>query len=259
MDVLDKTVENGVATLTLGRPEKRNALNGDLLDALQDAFESLRHDDAVQCIVTRGQGPSFCSGMDLHYLKGLRGTHLDVPRKLPHLLRTIRHHPKVTIAQVHGYALGGGLVLINAHDLAFAATDAQIGMPEIIRGSFGRFATSSLFHSGVPYKKAFLMQLSGHNLTGEEASNVGLVSGAVEPAELDEYTQQMAQEIAGHDAAALRAAKVAALLGQEVDFETAMRVDYVVGEWMQLATDPYEAVDAYLDSQRGGTDPGYAK
>ena len=76
-----------------------------------------------------------------------------------------------------------------SHDLAFAATDAQLGMPEIIRGSFGQNATSNLFHSGIPKKKAAMIQFLGDNLSGAEADRTGLVSRSVEAAELEAFTR----------------------------------------------------------------------
>ena len=84
------------------------------------------------------------------------------------MFEAVRNFPKVTIAQVHGYCLGGALALMNSHDLVIAAVDVQIGMPEILRGSFGQMATSTLFHSGLPMKKAALIQLLGRNISGVE-------------------------------------------------------------------------------------------
>ena len=73
--------------------------------------------------------------------------------------------PQVTVAAVRGWCLGGGLALINGHDLCIAGESAKFGMPEVIRGSYGAVATSTLFHSGLPVKKAFYIQLTGRNLT----------------------------------------------------------------------------------------------
>src|SRR5260370_13596125 len=88
------------------------------------------------------------------------------------------------IAQVHGYCLGGALGIMNCHDLVFAADDAQLGMPEILRGSFGQLVTSTLVHGGIPIKKVALMQLVGRNISGAEADRCGIISQAVPAAEV---------------------------------------------------------------------------
>jgi enoyl-CoA hydratase/carnithine racemase len=142
------------------------------------------------------------------------------------------------------------VALLNSHDLAVAATDAQIGMPEILRGSYGQNVTATLFHSNIPFKKASLMQLSGRNLSGEQADRLGLVSMAVEPAELEPVTVQLATEIASRNPAALQHAKIAVHLGRDLPLAHAIEVDRLVTARMLTATDPFERVDDYLKSRK---------
>jgi hypothetical protein len=85
----------------------------------------------------------------------------------------------VTIAQVHGYCLGGALGIMNMHDIVVAADDAQLGMPEILRGSFGQLVTSTLLNGRIPIKKVTWMQLVGRNISGAEADRLGVVSHSV--------------------------------------------------------------------------------
>ncbi len=262
MALLDITIEKKVALLRLNRPDKRNALNEALLDELINALSSLHDSNEVNCVVTVGTGNSYSSGMDLPYLRSMHQGSVapwDRPAKMGSLVRMIRNYPKVTIACVNGYCLGGGMALLNVHDLAIAAEDAQIGMPEIIRGSFGQLATSSLFHMGIPLKKALWIQMTGHNLTGREAEEWGLVSKAVKAAELMDYTMKIAQEIAGHDASALCHGKIAAYFGYELGLEEAMKVDHLVAVRMSTETNPVGDVENYLASQKGGPNLSYTR
>src|SRR5579872_6398188 len=186
--ILEKFPDRKVARVVLNRTDKHNAIDLQMIEEWMDALEQVRSDDALRVLVTKGNGPSFGSGLDLYYLRSISETPAaDWERSsLPRALSDrIREYPKVTIAQVHGYCLGHAMVNMCSHDLAFAATTAQIGMPEILRGSFGQMATANLFHAGIPLKKAALMQLTGHYVSGADADRLGLVSQAVEESELD--------------------------------------------------------------------------
>lgn len=257
-----EALSEGVTRINLNRPQKRNALSGELIGEMLAALEKIRTDPKVRVVITRGNGPSFCSGLDLYYLRSL---HEQPPGDWGHdhppmtLFETVRNFPKVTIAQVHGYCLGGGLALMNSHDLVIAAANAQIGMPEILRGSFGQMATSTLFHSGIPMKKASLIQLSGRNLTGVEADRLGLLSMVVEESELDKATRELAGEIATRHPAALASGKIAAQVGRDLTLTQALQLDQLVGARQQLSVDPLSRVDEYLKSQSGGTNTGYRR
>lgn len=248
----------GTAWLRLDRPARKNALNGELLGALADAFRTLRDNTAIRCIVTTGSGDSYCAGMDLHELRDK----WDRPRRwhergpLVELLQLVREAPQVTIAAVNGYSLGGGLSLVNAHDIAVAGASASFGLPEIIRGSFGNVATAALYHEGIPRKKAAWMQLTGRRITAPEAERLGLVSIVVSDAELASEARALATEIAGRDGRALEHAKMAALLGGELDLDRAIRVDDLVAHRLRLWRNSFSDVDGYLAGQRAQAEPG---
>jgi enoyl-CoA hydratase/carnithine racemase len=260
--ILERTEDSGVARIVFNRPEKRNAINEQLVGDIMSALEDIRADRQINVVVTKGAGPTYCSGLDLYYLRALsEGPPDDWDKFSPTavLFEAIRNFPKVTIAQVHGYCLGGGLALMNSHDLVIAATNAQIGMPEILRGSFGQMATSTLFHSGVPMKKAALIQLGGQNISGAEADRLGLVSKAVEEAELEAVTLKLAGEIATRHPAALANAKVAVQMGRDLSLPEAMRLDQLVGARQRLMVDPLGRVEEYLSSQKGGPNATYRR
>jgi enoyl-CoA hydratase/carnithine racemase len=176
--------QDGVAWLTFNRPEKKNALSQRLMIEMIDALKELSDNDKIKCIVTTGSGDSYSSGLDLYDLREnwKRKRPWDQAGSTYEIVRLLRNMPQVTVAAVRGWCLGGGLALTNGHDLCIAAESAKFGMPEVIRGSYGAVATSTLFHSGIPFKKAFYIQLTGRNLTAEQAERVGLVSqGARQP------------------------------------------------------------------------------
>ncbi len=251
--ILERLGETGAARLTLNRPERRNALNPQLVEEFMAALEVIRADQSLRAVVTRGNGPSYCSGLDLYFLREYSAAppgDWDRPSPTVQFFHVLRDFPRITIAQVHGYCLGGGLALMNSHDLVVAATNAQIGMPEILRGSFGQMATSTLFHAGIPLKKATLIQLSGRNVSGAEADQLGLVSLAVEEAELEATVNQLATEIGSRHPATLAHAKIAVQMGRDLTLTQAMQLDQLVGARQRLAVDPLAHVEDYLQSQK---------
>lgn len=260
--ILEKISGTGVARIIFNRPEKRNAVNQQLVDDIMSALEEVRADGQINVVVTKGNGPVYSAGLDLYYLRSLNeGPPADWDKFSPTavMFEAIRNFPKVTIAQVHGYCLGGSLAMMNSHDLVIAANNAQIGMPEILRGSFGQMATSTLFHSGVPMKKAALIQLGGKNISGAEADRLGLVSMAVEESELEAVTLKLAGEIATRHPGALQSAKIAVQMGRDMSLPEAMRLDQLVGARQRLMVDPLGRVEEYLSSQKGGPNTTYRR
>ena len=250
----------GVARLLMNRGEKKNALSRPLLTALIAAIDNVRKNDKIHCIILDSAGDTFCAGQDLHDLrsdgqqKAVWNDYTGSTMSVASLLRDAR---QITIASVRGYCLGGGMVLMNACDLAFAADDAQIGMPEILRGSYGRSATPTLFHSRLPMKLAFYIQLTGRNLNGSEAARIGLVSKAVAPQELSNFVLSTAKEIATRNPVALEHAKIAAYTEVDLPFDQAIKVDELISHRMRFYTDPLADVEGYLKSQKGGTNTDY--
>jgi feruloyl-CoA hydratase/lyase len=252
--------QEGVAWLTLSRPEKKNALSIALLAELSSILRSLADNDKIRCIVTTGAGDSYSSGRDLYDMRGqdnrrrTRGVGgvaeiVDIMRKLP----------QVTVAKVRGWCLGGGLAMINGHDLVVSSDTAKFGMPEIIRGSYGATATPSLFHGGIPIKKAFYISLTGRNLTGVEAERVGLVSQVVPENELDSFVETLAKELASRNGATLENAKIAAYLQKDLPFDMALKADDLVQHRLRYYTNPLNDVEGYLHSQKGGGTVKYVK
>jgi enoyl-CoA hydratase/carnithine racemase len=260
--VLERLEDAGVARVVLNRPHKRNAWTAALVEGFFEALEIVRADRELKAVITKGAGPCFSSGLDLHFLKSVSSGPLldwDRPTLTIRLAEAIRAFPRVMIAQVHGYCLGGALGIMNCHDLVFAAEDAQLGMPEILRGSFGQLVTATLIHGRIPIKKVALLQLVGRNLTGIEADRLGIVSQAVPAAELERTVNGIAREIASRHLATLEHAKIAVQLDRDLSLSQAIQLDMLVGARMQSAMDPTGDVDSYLDSQKGGPNLSYKR
>lgn len=252
---LEKLADAGVARITLNRPEKRNALNPPLVEAFFAALEIIRADKSLKAVITTGAGGVYSSGLDLNFLRQVsRDTNRDWdrPTLTIQLAEALRGFPRIMIAQIEGYCLGGALGIVNCHDLVFAATDAQLGMPEILRGSFGQLVTSTLIHGGIPIKKVALMQLVGDNVTGEEADRWGIISKAIPSANLETYVTDVAKGIALRHLAPLEHSKITVQMGRDLSLSQAIQLDQLVGARLRRVMDPTEYNEEYLKSQKGG-------
>jgi len=251
---------DGVAVITLNRPEKKNALSVKLLCELVDAINVVRRNEKIRCLILDAAGDSFCAGRDLRELSDGVGKKVawgDETGTAISVVKALREAPQITIASVQGYCLGGGMVLMNGCDLAIAADDAKIGMPEILRGSYGRSATPTLFHSRIPIKQAFYIQITGRNMSGAEAARMGIVSQAVPKKDLKKTVRALANEIATRNPVALEHAKIAAYTEIDLPFDLAVKADEAISHRLRYYTNPVPDVDGYLKSQKGGTNVGY--
>jgi len=260
--ILTNISENeGIAWLTLNRPEKKNALSIALLSELADELRAIRDNEKIRCIVTMGAGDSYSSGRDLYDMRsqGHRRRIRGADGGVVEIVKILRSCPQITIAAVKGWCLGGGLAMINGHEIVIAADNAKFGMPEVIRGSYGATATPTLFHSGIPLKKAFYISVTGRNLTGTEAERIGLISQVVPEKELLTFVETLAREVASRNPATLEHAKIAAYMERDVDLDTALRMDDLVSHRMRYYTNPLSDVEGYLQSQKGGGTVRYKK
>jgi enoyl-CoA hydratase/carnithine racemase len=260
--ILEELEGAGVARILLNRPDKRNCLNAPLVAAFFEALDIIRPNRELKVVITKGAGAVYSSGLDLSFLRALNSgpsRDWDTPTPTIRLAETLRTFPRVTIAQVHGYCLGGALGIMNMHDIVIAADDAQLGMPEILRGSFGQLVTSTLLNGRIPIKKVTWMQLVGRNVSGAEADRLGIVSHSVPAAELESVTIQIAREVATRHLAPLEHAKIAVQMGRDLSLSQAIQLDQLVGHRMRRAMDPLDDVESYLKSQKGGLNLSYKR
>jgi trans-feruloyl-CoA hydratase/vanillin synthase len=260
--ILERLAGAGVARIILNRPDKRNCWNRPLCLAFIEALDIIRADKELKVVVTKGAGSVYSSGLDLNFLREVSNGPLldwDRPNLTIQIAEAVRVFPRIMIAQVHGYCLGGALGIMNCHDLVYAADDAQLGMPEILRGSFGQLVTSTLLHGGLPVKKLAHIALVGRNITGREADALGIISQAVPADELERFTIGIAREIASRHLAPLEHHKITVQMGRDLTISQAIQLDQLVGQRMRRAMDPLGDVESYLKSQKGGPNPVYKR
>jgi enoyl-CoA hydratase/carnithine racemase len=245
----------GVLTITLNRPEARNALSESLMRALQLTLDEAVDDAAVKVIIIAAKGPAFSSGHDLKEMTARRS---DSDRGLAyyrtlftqcsHLMQTIMRHPKPVIAQVQAVATAAGCQLVASCDLALAASDARFATPGVNIGLFCSTPMVALSRS-VPRKAAMEMLLTGEAVSAEEARRLGLINRVVAPAELEKETQALARFIASKPTSTLRTGKQA--FQHQLELGVSNAYDYV-GEVMvqnMLHGEAIEGIGAFLDKR----------
>ena len=178
------TYDSGVVTLTLNRPEKRNAISDQLMDDLLRAFEEVATSPA-QVLILTGEGKAFCSGMDLENLQALIGRPAEQSLKdselVARVFRSLYEFPKVTIAAVNGAAIAGGTGLALLCDFTLAVPEAKFGYTEVRIGFVPAIVSTFLLRQ-VGEKQARDLLLTGRLIDAEEAYHLGLVKEIV-PAE----------------------------------------------------------------------------
>ena len=199
-EVLSVHVADGVCTLELNRPDKRNALNGDLVSALHDALGEAAVDDEVRVIALRGAGSDFCSGADLAELEKIADMgaeeSLQDAQRLGDLFVAMRTVEKPIVAVVHGRALAGGAGLATACDLVIAAESAEFGYPEVHLG-FVPAMVMAILRRKVGESRAFELVARGQRIGAAEAERLGIFTrvfaDAAFDAEVDAYLTDLAK------------------------------------------------------------------
>lgn len=208
-NTLQLAFEGGVATLTLNRPDKRNAISFELIDDLLRALDEVAKSDAIILILT-GAGKAFCSGMDLENLKALLGRtpeeNLQDSETMVRLFRALYEFPKVTIAAVNGAAIAGGTGLALLCDFTLAVPEAKFGYTEVRIGFVPAIVSTFLLRQ-VGEKQARDLLLTGRLFGTDEALRMGLISEMVSPENLMSRARQLAALLMENSAASLRATK----------------------------------------------------
>lgn len=200
------STDGRIATLTLNRPDKRNALSLDLLDALSARIDELApREDLSVCILT-GAGPTFCAGMDLKAVLNIPGAPPKLLSAIAELTIKLRSLPLVTIAKVNGAAIGGGCGLVAVCDLSITHPDAKLGYPEVDLGVCPAVVAPWLMRA-VGGGRARRILLQGGTMSGERAHELGLIGELAPADQLDARTAELAARLAAAGPNALRATK----------------------------------------------------
>jgi methylglutaconyl-CoA hydratase len=202
--------EGGVLTLTLHRPDKRNALTAELVEALHAAVDAADLDADARVVVIRGAGRDFCAGADLDELLASADRTLaeneSAALRLGTLFARLRGLPKPVLALVQGRALAGGAGLVTACDIAVAGQSAQLGYPEIQRG-FVPAMVMTMLRRAVGEKQALDLVLTGRVLSAADARAAGLVARVVPDGDLEREVSAIATALAAVSASALALTK----------------------------------------------------
>jgi enoyl-CoA hydratase/carnithine racemase len=243
---------DGVATITLNRPDVHNAMNNPMRAELLELFVRLRSDEAVRAVVVTGAGErAFCAGADIReFLEPPVPTRFREERKRLDFRREMDRCPQPIIAAIRGFALGGGLELALASDIRIAAEDAQLGLTEInlaiIPGGGGTQRLPRLVGRG----KALEMILTGMRIPASDALRIGLVERVVPVAELLPAAQALAKSIAEKAPIALRYAKEAVVSGLELPLADGLRLENDLATLLRTTEDRVEGARAFVEKRK---------
>ncbi len=210
-DRLAVTFADGIARLTLNRPEKRNALDGDMVAALHAAIEEAERDATVRVIAIQGAGSDFCAGADLAQLERIAEgagvlENLDDATALGELFIRMRHAHRPIVALVQGNAIAGGAGLATACDVILAREDAVFGYPEVQLG-FVPAMVMALLRRSLGEKRAFELVARGERVTAQHAQSLGLVNHVYPRGTFEEETHAYLRGFTARSASALRLTK----------------------------------------------------
>jgi enoyl-CoA hydratase len=244
--------DGAVATLTIHRPEKLNALDATTIAELDGAFRDLRSDDAVHVVIVTGAGDkAFVAGADIGEL--VRQTPLsgkETARRGQTLMRAIELFPKPVIAAVNGFALGGGCELALACHLRLAADTAVFGLPEVGLGIIPGYGGTQRLARLVGRGKAIELVLTGQRIGAEEAHRIGLVNRVVPLASLPAEARALADAILKNGQVAVRGALEAIQRGGEMPLDESMVLEANIFGVVAASDDMREGMNAFLEKRK---------
>ncbi len=238
-------VKNGVGTITLNRPEKRNAINGDVLEGISKAFSELSLSLEAKVILLQGAGPAFSAGIDFNYLAAVAqddgrapGIHLrEGIDSIQSILNRIERIEKPVVAKIHGFCGGLGLELALTADFRLASETATLGVPEIILGIIPDCGGTTRLTRvlGPAWAKELIM--TGDMITSRRAYEIGLIHGIFPDAQLEQQTNALLNKLLQRPPLALGLAKRAIDWGVGLDKMTHMEIEALVQSLLITAKD----------------------
>ena len=242
-------MERDIARIALNRPERRNALDQELLTELRDALRVSASDESVRVVLLTGAGKDFCSGMDLRVF----GTDAadDVAkfqaeaRNMAGLLLDMRRHPRPIVAAVQGRALGGGCGIATAADIVLAAESAQFGYPEINIGFVPAIVTAILRRL-VSEKRAFELIASGDVISAKTALEYGMINRVFGSGTFDRDVEEYVAHLASKSTSGLAMAKELFYRTDAMEFEAAIEAGVEINAFARTTEDFKRGIEKFL-------------
>jgi methylglutaconyl-CoA hydratase len=245
-------MRDGVARITLNRPDKRNALDGELVGELKAAFSASASDDACRVVLLAGAGTDFCSGADLANLKKTAQNsvldNLADARATADLFLMMRNHPRPVIAAVQGRALAGGCGIATACDIVLAAQSAQFGYPEVNIG-FVPAMVMAILRRSVSEKAAFELVVTGETVSATRAHELGLVHRVFADAQFSAEVETYVAKLAAKSASAVTLSKRLLYNMDSMSFEAALQAGVEVNAIARQTEDCRKGVEKFLKKQ----------
>ena len=243
-------IRGSVATITINRPERRNAINSDVIQRITDGITRARNDESVSVIVLTGAGDkAFCAGADLGGPgEGSRISQQFIRSEVADLFQYMRACPLPIVARANGHALAGGFGLLLACDLIVAAEEAEFGTPEINIGLWP-YMVSAIIKRDMPRKIALELMMTGRRMTATEAERWGVVNRVVPRAELDAATDELTTLLASKSRLIAGLGKTSFYAVEDMSFDVAL--DHLAGLLTLTlgSEDTVEGVTAFLEKR----------
>ena len=242
----------GIARITLNRPEKRNALNDELMGALLDALERAAADESVRVVLIRGAGVDFCAGMDIALLSQSAHAgvmeHLEMAQRLARVFLAMRKHPRPLVAAVQGRALGGGAGIATACDLVLASESAQFGYPEV-RIGFMPAIVMSMLRRSIGEKRAFELLAMGDAFSAATAREFGVINHVYPDAEFDAEVEEFVTELASRSGTAVSLTKRLLYHIDSMSFEAAVEAGIEANALSRMTEDAQRGFERFAKKQ----------
>ena len=243
--------KNGVATITMNRPQVLNALDIETIEELTNAVQELEQDTTIHVAVLTGTDKAFIAGADIKQMQHMTSLQAKQFATLGHqLLQHIEDSRLPYIAAVNGYALGGGCEVMMACDIILASTTAKIGQPEINLGIHPGFGGTQRLPRLVGATKAKELLLTGDPIDAPEALRIGLVNKVIEPEKLGEETERLAQKIATKSGIQTHCIKTLVNTGVNIDLPSACTLEISMFSSGFSTEDQKEGMAAFLGKRK---------
>src|SRR5436305_1614526 len=244
-----------VLTLTMNRPERKNALSPEMLVMMADAWQELEDDDNLRVAILTGAGGDFCTGMDLKaFASGPQDnpyTHRFQEDPDLHWKALLRHHypSKPLIAAVEGYAVAGGTEILQATDIRVAGESAVFGVVEVTRALFPLGGSTVRLRRQIGYTKAMELLLTGDTISAAEAERIGLIGRVVADGKALETALQIAARIGRNGPLAVQAIKRSVQATEGLPEEEALKIELEIGLPIFGTADAKEGTKAFKEKR----------